>query len=99
MDKSAENQQIFSTFAGLWLFGLIYNGVVDWLEEEMLDDDSTADLVVVGTVVTLLPLYRIVGARRWWIVFGAFASSGSSMWLGSKWRFRRRKRQELAGLH
>lgn len=98
-EKSAENKQIISAYAALFAFGLVYDQLVDFVEEEMLDDGKTADLVVFGTFVTLLPLISLFGWRRWLIILGAFAASGLPMRFGSRWRYARRRAAETAVKH
>ena len=55
-EKSVTNKQIISAYAVLMGFGLVYDQLVDFVEEEMFDDGKTADLVVFGTLITLIPL-------------------------------------------
>ena len=95
-EKSVTNKQIISVYAVLLGFGLVYDQLVDFVEEEMLDDGKTADLVVFGTLITLIPLLPLFGWRRWLIILGAFGSSGLPMWAGSHWRYLRRRRKETA---
>lgn len=87
-------QKIATTYAALFVFGVAYDQIVTYLEENALDDGYTSDLVVIGTAVTLLGALPLIGLRKTALALGAFIASGIPTAVGSKIRYRRRRTRE-----
>jgi hypothetical protein len=82
---------------GLAAFGIGYDQFVGWMETKGYDRGYTALLVVVGTLVTLLPLIPLSGLSAYLDAMILFAASGSPMIVGSwKRHVRARERDEEA---
>lgn len=77
--------RIGSVYGALFAFGLLYNALVAWLERHGYDEGYTAILVVFGAAITLLGV-AVIDWRAALLAFGAFASSGFWMVVGSWWR-------------
>lgn len=78
--------RVLVVYATLFIFGFIYNLVVQWLERKGYDEGYTAIFVVIGTLVTL----GGVAALDWvaaLLALGAFCASGFWMVVGSWWRY------------
>lgn len=88
------NTQLLYVVAGLFLFGLIYNAFVAWLEKMGHDRGYTAFLVVGGTLVTLAGLAVITGVETVISAIVCFVASGLPMILGSVWRHVRERASE-----
>lgn len=85
---------IAAVFGVLFVFGYLYDRLVEWLERNGYDEGYTAMLVVVGTGVTLVGV-AIVDWQAAFLALGGFACSGFWMVMGSWWRHvRRRKRSQ-----
>ena len=85
-----------AAMGGLFLFGLGYDRFVGWLERNGYERGVTALLVVVGTMITLLPILGIWGIKAFFRTFSLFAASGSPMIAGSVWRYLAERDEELA---
>lgn len=66
---------------GLAVFGTIYNLVVEHLTKKTTH--YTAELVVIGTLVTLTGAALLIGIQNALIVLALFAASGAPMVIGS----------------
>lgn len=79
---------------GLFLAGMAYNHIVEWIEQRGYDEGYTALLVVVGVGLTLLGVAILdTGAAA--LALAAFCFSGLPMVAGSIWRHvRRRERSQ-----
>lgn len=84
---------VWAVWAGLLVFGLIYNAVVSRLEREGLIEGYRGILVVFGTGVTLLASGPFIGWNSFWLVLSFFAASGFFMALGDIVRFLKLKRE------
>lgn len=84
LDLNVESLVIMT--AVLLLFGLAYNAVVGWLEENGRDEGYTAILVVVGVLVTVLVATPLIGIDSSIILLVGFIASGSPMIAGSIYR-------------
>ena len=76
----------------LFIFGLIYNALVAWLERTHRDQGYKSTLVIAGTLVTILLVAPLIGPRNTARTIAAFAASGTPMTIGSIWRHTRRRR-------
>lgn len=100
MEIMSENRRNFAkrdaikAYVALFTFGVAYDQIVGYLEEKSLDDGYTSDLVVVGTAVTLLGALPLIGLKKTALTLGAFVASGLPMAVGSKLRYRRRRKRE-----
>ena len=70
---------------GLLLFGILYNRLVSWMQDNGYDEGYTAVLVVIGSGVTLA-VVALVDWRAAVLAAGAFACSGLPMVIGGWWR-------------
>jgi len=70
---------------GLLLFGIAYNWLVSWMQNNGYDEGYTAVLVVIGNGVTLA-VVALVDWRAAVLAAGAFACSGLPMVIGGWWR-------------
>ena len=98
MEIFGSNQEhLWTVYGCLFVFGLLYNLFVGWLERRNYDEGYTAILVVVGVGITLAAYaaYDFASALR---LFFAFAFSGFWMVVGSTWRYvaARRRAQDSA---
>ncbi|RME10690.1 MAG: hypothetical protein D6816_03005 [Bacteroidetes bacterium] len=89
--KSAEPLRIYLSLA---TFGILYNYLIDQLEETDAHDFLVSLQVAAGVAVTLLFSLPFLGHKRAWRLFLAFVASGTPMIIGSFWRWH--KRHELA---
>lgn len=69
------------------LFGVSYNAAVAWLERRGYAEGYVSLLVVVGNGVLLLLALPLLGLRAVGVMFGLFAAGGSSMIIGSVYRY------------
>ena len=76
---------------GLLLFGIAYNWLVSWMQNNGYDEGYTAVLVVIGNGVTLA-IVALLDWRAALTCLAAFAFSGTPMVLGSWWRHVRVRR-------
>lgn len=76
---------------GLLLFGVAYNWLVSWMQDNGYDEGYTAVLVVIGTGVTLT-VVALLDWRAAVLAAGAFACSGLPMVIGGWWRHVRARR-------
>jgi len=67
----------------LFLFGILYNALVSWLEDHHYDRGYTAILVIGGSAVTIAGAGRLAGWKAALWTLAAFATSGTPMTLGS----------------
>lgn len=88
------NARLLYVIAGLFLFGLVYNVFVAWLEKMGHDKGYTAFLVVGGTLVTLAGLAVITDIETAILAIGCFGASGLPMILGSVGRHVRERAAE-----
>jgi len=86
--------QLLCVIAGLFLFGLIYNAFVAWLERQGHDRGYTAFLVVGGTLITLVGLWVVTDLETVILTLICFAASGLPMILGSVGRHVRERASE-----
>lgn len=87
MEIFGSNQErLWIVYGALFIFGLLYNLFVGWLEHHNYDEGYTAILVIAGVGITLVAyaFYDLMGAMR---MFFAFAFSGFWMVIGSTWRY------------
>lgn len=87
-----------SVLLGLFLFGLVYNAFVAWIERHKAGEAITSLLVAFGALITiggihLLELVWDLPAAV--LALLAFAASGTPMIIGSLWRFVTLYRQAL----
>jgi len=73
---------IVAVYGFLFLFGFLYNRLVEWLERNNYDEGYTAFLVVGGVAVTLAGL-ALLNWQAALVALGAFACSGFWMVIGS----------------
>lgn len=92
--QKIDKRRMAAVYAGLFVFGVAYDRLVEWLEERGYDDGYTSDLVVIGTLVTLAGTLPLVGLRSLAVTVGAFVASGLPMSLGSKLRYKRWRERE-----
>jgi hypothetical protein len=78
----------------LLTFGVGYNWLVGWLEDQEYDHGYTAFLVIGGTLVTLAGASLLVGRDATLLVLACFVASGTPMTVGSVWRYMRRRDAE-----
>lgn len=103
MNESGTNKQqiskarITAVMTGLGFFGVAYNWLVSRIEAKGYDEGYTSDLVVLGTLVTVVAVAPLLGLRRTVIVLTAFVASGGPMSVGSKMRYRRMRERERRG--
>lgn len=101
MSNTTENQheisktRVTAVLGGLSIFGLAYNWMVSRIEDKGYDEGYTSDLVVAGTLITVLATWPILGLRGVAVVLAAFVASGGPMSIGSKARYRARRAREL----
>lgn len=75
-------------FAMLFVFGLLYNFLVEYVQEQLPEGHGvTAWLVVGGVMVTLIGLYMLTDLRTFLLAVLCFACSGIPMIAGSMGRF------------
>jgi len=70
----------------LFLFGILYNALVTWLEDHHYDRGYTAILVIGGSAVTIAGAGHLAGWRATLWTLACFAVSGTPMTIGSIWR-------------
>ena len=75
-----------TVLAALFIFGIVYNATVKWLEDKDYHDGYVAYLVVFGTAVTIIGYGLLAGADAALKAFYCFAASGLPMVVGSCWR-------------
>jgi predicted tellurium resistance membrane protein TerC len=87
---------IWHVMGSLFLFGFVYNLLIDWMERNDYDEGYTALLVVIGVGVTL-GAYAFIDSVAALEVLLAFVASGFWMVVGSWWRHvqARRRAQDL----
>lgn len=71
----------------LFVFGIIYDKFVSWLEYQGHEQGNTAWLVVLGDGITVLMAWPLFGFKAFAQIFGLFVASGTPMLLGSIKRF------------
>lgn len=76
----------------LFLFGWTYNRYVHKAQYEGREEDIVAEMVIFGTLVTLIPVGFWLGWKATWQIVGFFASSGFWMWYGSHQRWLEKQR-------
>jgi len=95
----SQNHKSVVIFSGLFVFGVVYNALVGWLERRRYERGYVSFLVVVGTAATLAGAEKFVGRKAALQVAGCFVASGLPMIVGSVWRHVREREadQHLAG--
>jgi len=99
MNEIGNASGVIRVLAGLFVFGLLYNWAVGWLENRGYDEGYTSFLVVVGVLVTLGGV-AVLDWRAALLTVAAFVFSGVPMIVGSWWRHvqaRRRAQDALRG--
>lgn len=81
---------------GLFVFSLVYNFLVDWLEKQGWERGITSLLVAAGSAVTLLPIIWLAGWPLFFDIIGLFAASGTVMIVGSLHRYFRERDEEFS---
>jgi UDP-N-acetylmuramyl pentapeptide phosphotransferase/UDP-N-acetylglucosamine-1-phosphate transferase len=84
-----ENGVAAMVLIGLFLFGILYNQLVVWMERQHRDHGYTSILVVGGVAVTLAGMGIIdlwVDVNAFLLGLAAFAASGCAMVIGSIFR-------------
>jgi membrane protein DedA with SNARE-associated domain len=71
----------------LFVFGIVYNWVVGWLERKGYDRGYTALLVVLGVGVTVALSGFLIGMQATLLVTACFVASGLPMIVGSIVRY------------
>jgi hypothetical protein len=77
----------------LFLFGLVYDGLVSWLHRTGRERGATAWLVVVGVLVTLALVWLAITGRTMQgdhlmvLLLAAFGASGTPMIIGAWKRY------------
>jgi hypothetical protein len=97
----ADFGQILGMYAGLAVFGIVYNRLIAWMEKKGYIEGFTSLMVAVGVLVTLAPIV-VFSAHLALAVLGGFIASGSPMIVGSIVRYaraRERAREEIARLN
>lgn len=74
-------KEVAGAFLGLFLFGLLYNLLVEKFQKRT--QRYTAELVVGGVLITVLASGFIIGWNNAAIVLGLFVASGLPMIVGS----------------
>lgn len=92
--QKIDKRRMAAVYAGLFVFGIAYDRLIEWLEERGYDDGYTSDLVVLGTAVTLAGTLPLVGLRSAAVTLGAFVASGLPVSLSSKLRYKRWRERE-----
>lgn len=87
---------IWQIMGFLFLFGFLYNLLINWMERNGYDEGYTALLVIIGVGVTLVA-YSVIDVVPAIEMALAFAASGFWMVVGSWWRHvkARRRAQDL----
>lgn len=73
----------YSILGALFLFGVLYNAFVEWLEDRHLHEGYVSYLVVFGSAVTITASIPIIGTQAAIKIFKCFCASGMPMVLGS----------------
>lgn len=98
---STKNKQIIGKAAAVYgtlaAFGVGYNALTSWLEEQGYDEGYTSDLVIGGVLVTVLGTAPLVGGKRAALVLGGFVASGLPMVIGARLRYRKWRNREREG--
>lgn len=77
--------------AALFVFGVLYNAFVEWLERDDRDRGFTSLLVVGGVIVTLGGAAMLVGWELILVLALCFTASGTPMIIGSLARYARER--------
>lgn len=80
---------------GAVLFGVFYNGFIDWTQTNGYSEGYVSFLVAGGVVVTLILSAFIVGIEAVIVVGIVFAASGLPMIVGSVRRYVINRRREV----
>lgn len=90
--------RIYLTLAA---FGIVYNQLIDAIEETEAHDMLVSLQVAVGVAVTVMFSLPFLGRRRAWQLFLSFIASGTPMIIGSlrRWQQRSKKAQGLINGH
>lgn len=84
-------------FVALFLFGVVYNQAVAWLEARGYDRGYMAFVVAAGVAITIGGWYCLTHELDGLLLlFGCFAASGSPMILGSVYRYVFRRATDAA---
>jgi hypothetical protein len=96
---TVEARLVISVLAGLFLFGCVYNWLVEQLETHGHDRGFMSLIVALGCAVTIGGYGLIVAEWRLLaLAFGCFTASGTPMIVGSIIRYvRARSGEEQAG--
>lgn len=86
----------FSVLMGLFLFGVVYDQVVSWLERTNRQRGFVSLLVVAGVAVTVGASIPLIGLQHAEMLLALFAASGLPMVSGSIWRHMQRRAAEEA---
>lgn len=89
-----DSNMILAVFGMLFLFGILYNQLVAWLERKGYHEGYVAFLVAGGVLVTLAGV-SLISWQASLLVLGAFCASGLPMILGSVYRHVRRREHDL----
>ncbi len=79
-------RKVTKTYAGLFLFGLIFNFFVGQLRDRYPRHGYTALLVVAGNLITLIALIPRIGSDAFVSILLGFVASGAPMVLGDIYR-------------
>lgn len=99
MSIKDESGQFLMGFCGLFIFGLVYNQLVGWMNRRGFSEGYTAIQVVFGTAVTVAFALPLIGLRSVAIIFGFFTASGLPMVIGDIYRYAMRRNGFEKRLH
>lgn len=74
-------KELAMAFGGLFMFGILFAWLVNYIQKRT--KHYTAELVVIGSLVTVLVSGFIIGWAKMAVVLILFAASGSPMIVGS----------------
>lgn len=78
----------------LFVFGVIYNAAVSYLERRGWERGITALLVAFGSSVTLAPVIYLANFQSFADIIGLFVASGTPMIIGSLYRYLKEREAE-----
>lgn len=89
--------QILAVYLSLTLFGVGYNGLVQWLEHKGYTEGFLSLVVALGVAATLggVAILSIPAAL---LALGAFVASGAPMIVGSIVRYLRRREEAMRAI-
>ena len=94
---SGRDAELFLVYLLLFLFGVVYNLMVDWIERKGYMKGYTSLFVVLGVGVTVAAT-AVISPAFALVTAGAFVASGAPMIAGSMWRHMRERESELERL-